>query len=92
MALLSFLWSYCVANILYDPDPLIAWCREQKAILERQIQMLSDGDMHTSSRTLTAGHQDTTRESLTEARRKLSELNQLLAGSEPARFQGQVRT
>lgn len=79
-------------NVLYDAEPLVEWCRREKELLQRQIEMLRGGDLWTHARQLGQPSRDTTAESLAEAERKLAELETLLRNSQPPGFQRQVHS
>jgi hypothetical protein len=78
-------------NLTYDASRLIDWCSRQKSLLERQIDMLVKGEMHTGQRTsIKEDFEDTSAESLADARAKLADLNRLLEGAYSRGFQNQV--
>ena len=60
-------------------DNLIAWCKEQQAQLQRQIEMLESGELKTGDKHLGSGWVDTTDADLERARGQLAEIDALLA-------------
>ena len=60
-------------------DNLIAWGKEQRAQLERQIEMLGSGELQTRERRAGSGWVDTTDADLARAKRQLAEIDALLA-------------
>ena len=64
------------------PDRFIAWCKQEHASIEQQLALLQAGKVHTGEDT-GAGWIDTTAASITRAKARLSELEDLLteAGS-----------
>jgi hypothetical protein len=64
------------------PDRFIAWCKQEQASIEQQLELLQAGKVRTGE-DIGAGWIDTTDESIERARARLSELNDLLteAGS-----------
>ena len=64
------------------PDRFIAWCKQEQASIEQQLELLQSGKVRTGE-DIGAGWIDTTGQSIERARARLSELNDLLteAGS-----------
>ena len=64
------------------PDRFIAWCKQEQASIEPQLELLQSGKVRTGE-DIGAGWIDTTEQSIERARARLSELNDLLteAGS-----------
>jgi hypothetical protein len=64
------------------PDRFIAWCKQEQASIEQQLELLKAGKVRTGE-DIGAGWIDTTTESIQRAQARLSELNDLLteAGS-----------
>lgn len=60
-------------------DNLITWCKEQRAQLERQIEMLGSGELQTGEKRPGSGWVDTTDADLTRAKRQLAEIDALIA-------------
>jgi hypothetical protein len=59
------------------PDRFIAWCKQEQASIEQQLELLVSGKVRTGE-DIGAGWIDTTEESLERARARLAELNELL--------------
>ena len=59
------------------PDRFIAWCKQEQASIEQQLELLQSGKVRTGE-DIGAGWIDTTEQSLARARARLSELNDLL--------------
>ena len=59
------------------PDRFIAWCKQEQASIEQQLELLQAGKVRTGE-DIGAGWIDTTDESIERARARLSELNDLL--------------
>ena len=59
------------------PDRFIAWCKQEQASIEQQLELLQAGKMRTGE-DIGAGWIDTTSESIERAKARLSELNDLL--------------
>ena len=73
-------------------DNLIAWCKEQQAQFQRQIEMLESGELQTHERRPGSGLVDTTEADLARAKRQLAEIDELLARySELAEVDRQAR-
>jgi hypothetical protein len=64
------------------PDRFIAWCKQEQASIEQQLELLESGKVRTGE-DIGAGWIDTTEESRARAKARLAELNELLteAGS-----------
>ena len=60
-------------------DNLITWSKEQRAQLERQIEMMESGELQTRERRPGSGWVDTTDADLARAKRQLAEIDALLA-------------
>ncbi len=58
---------------------LIAWSKEQRTQLQRQIEMLESGNLQTRERRPGSGWVDTTEADLGRAKRQLAEIDALLA-------------
>jgi hypothetical protein len=59
------------------PDRFIAWCKQERASIEQQLELLQAGKVRTGE-DIGAGWIDTTNESMERARARLAELNDLL--------------
>ena len=59
------------------PDRFIAWCKQEQASLEQQLELLQAGKVRTGE-DIGAGWIDTIDESIERTRARLSELNDLL--------------
>ena len=59
------------------PDRLIAWCKQEQASIEQQLELLQSGKVRTGE-DIGAGWIDTTEQSIERAQGRLSELNELL--------------
>ncbi len=59
------------------PDRFIAWCKQEHASIEQQLELLQSGKVRTGE-DIGAGWIDTTEQSIERARARLSELNDLL--------------
>ena len=59
------------------PDRFIAWCKQEQASIEQQLELLQAGKM-LPGEDIGAGWIDTTSESIERAKARLSELNDLL--------------
>jgi hypothetical protein len=64
------------------PDRFIAWCKQEQASLEQQLELIEAGKVRTGE-DIGAGWIDTTAESIERTKARLAELNELLteAGS-----------
>jgi hypothetical protein len=66
------------------PDRFIAWCKQEQASLEQQLELIEAGKVRTGEvEDIGAGWIDTTAESIERTKARLAELNELLteAGS-----------
>ena len=59
------------------PDRFIAWCKQEQASIEQQLELLQAGKVRTGE-DIGAGWIDTTEESIERAKARLAELNDLL--------------
>jgi hypothetical protein len=59
------------------PDRFIAWCKQEQASIEQQLELLRAGKVRTGE-DIGAGWIDTTEESIQRAKGRLAELNDLL--------------
>ena len=59
------------------PDRFIAWCKQEQASIEQQLELLQSGKVRTGE-DIGAGWIDTTEQCIERARARLSELNDLL--------------
>ena len=59
------------------PDRFIAWCKQEQASIEQQLELLQAGKVPTGE-DIGAGWNDTTDESIERAKGRLTELNDLL--------------
>lgn len=59
------------------PDRFIAWCKQEQASIEQQLELLQAGKVRTGE-DIGAGWIDTTEESIERAKARLGELNDLL--------------
>ena len=59
------------------PDRFIAWCKQEQASIEQQLELMETGKVRTGEHT-GAGWVDTTAASMERARTRLAELNDLL--------------
>ena len=59
------------------PDRFIAWCKQEQASIEQQLELMESGKVRTGE-DIGAGWIDTTEESRERARARLAELNDLL--------------
>ena len=64
------------------PDRFIAWCKQEQASIEQQLELLKAAKVRTGE-DMGAGWVDTTDDSIERAKARLAELNDLLtdAGS-----------
>ena len=64
------------------PDRFIAWCKQEQASIEQELDLMLSGKVRTGE-DIGAGWIDTTAESIERAKARLAELNELLteAGS-----------
>jgi hypothetical protein len=67
---------------LAAPERFIAWCKQEQASIEQQLELMESGKVRTGE-DIGAGWVDTTVESIERAKARLAELNDLLtdAGS-----------
>ena len=65
------------------PDRFIAWCKQEQASIEQQLELLQSAKVRTGE-DIGAGWIDTTEQSIERARARLSELNDLLTEAGPA--------
>ncbi len=59
------------------PDRFIAWCKQEQASIEQQLELLQAGKVRTGQ-DIGAGWIDTTDEFIERAKARLTELNDLL--------------
>ena len=59
------------------PDRFIAWCKQEQASIEQQLELLQAGKVRTGQ-DIGAGWIDTTDEFIERAKERLKELNDLL--------------
>ena len=59
------------------PDRFIAWCKQEQASIEQQLELMQSGKVRTGE-DIGAGWIDTTHESIERAKARLAELNDLL--------------
>ena len=59
------------------PDRFIAWCKQEQASIEQQLELLQSGKVRTGE-DIGAGWIDTTEQSIERAQARLSELIELL--------------
>jgi hypothetical protein len=59
-------------------DRFIAWCKQEQASLEQQLELMEAGKVRTGE-DIGAGWIDTTAESIERAKARLAELNDLLS-------------
>jgi hypothetical protein len=59
------------------PDRFIAWCKQEQASLEQQLELMRSGKVRTGE-DIGAGWIDTTKESIERAKARLAQLNDLL--------------
>lgn len=59
------------------PDRFIAWCKQEQASIEQQLELLQAGKVRTGE-DIGAGWIDTTEESIIRVKGRLAELNDLL--------------
>jgi hypothetical protein len=62
------------------PDRFIAWCKQEQASIEQQLELMKTGKVRTGEDT-GVGWVDTTEQSMERARTRLAELNSLLTES-----------
>jgi len=59
------------------PDRFIAWCKQEQASIEQQLELMEAGKVRTGE-DIGVGWIDTTAESIQRAKIRLTELNDLL--------------
>jgi hypothetical protein len=59
------------------PERFIAWCKQEQASIEQQLELLQTGKVRTGE-DIGAGWIDTTGDSIDRAKARLAELNALL--------------
>ena len=59
------------------PDRFIAWCKQERASIEQQLELMQSGKVRTGE-DIGAGWIDTTEESVARAKARLAELDELL--------------
>jgi hypothetical protein len=59
------------------PDRFIAWCKQEQASIEQQLELMETGKVRTGE-DIGAGWIDTTAESIERAKARLAELSDLL--------------
>jgi hypothetical protein len=59
------------------PDRFIAWCKQEQASIERQLELMQSGKVRIGE-DIGAGWIDKTGESIERAKSRLAELNELL--------------
>jgi hypothetical protein len=59
------------------PDRFIAWCKQEQASIEQQLNLMESGKVRTGE-DIGSGWVDTTEESIERAKARLAELNDLL--------------
>ena len=59
------------------PGRFIAWCKQEQASLEQQLEMMESGKVRTGE-DIGSGWIDTTEQSIERIRARLAELNELL--------------
>ena len=59
------------------PDRFIAWCKQEQASIEQQLELLKAGTVRTGE-DIGAGWIDTTNDSIERAKARLAELDDLL--------------
>jgi hypothetical protein len=60
------------------PDRFIAWCKQEQASIEQQLELMESGKVRTGE-DIGSGWVDTTEESIERAKARLAELNDLLS-------------
>ena len=65
------------------PDRFIAWCKQEQASIEQQLELMQSGKVRTGE-DIGAGWIDTTEESIERAKARLAELDELLTEAEKA--------
>jgi hypothetical protein len=64
-------------RVTSEPGRFIAWCKQEEASIEQQLELLETGKVRTGE-DIGAGWIDTTAESIERAKARLAELNDLL--------------
>jgi hypothetical protein len=64
-------------SVVSAPDRFIAWCKQEQASIEQQLELMETGKVRTGE-DIGAGWIDTTAESIERAKARLAELNDLL--------------
>jgi hypothetical protein len=59
------------------PDRFIAWCKQERASIEQQLELIESGKVRTGE-DIGSGWVDTAEESIERAKARLAELNDLL--------------
>ena len=59
------------------PDRFIAWCKQEQASIEQELELLVSGKVRTGE-DIGAGWVDTTDESIERSKARLAQLNELL--------------
>ena len=59
------------------PDRFIAWCKQEQASIEQQLELLQAGKVRTGE-DIGSGWIDTTEDAIERAKARLAELNDLL--------------
>lgn len=62
------------------PDRFVAWCKQEEASIEQQLELMDKGKVRTGEDT-GAGWIDTTADSMQRAKARLAELKSLLTES-----------
>ena len=62
------------------PDRFIAWCKQEEASIEQQLELMENGKVRTGEDT-GSGWIDTTADSMRRSRARLAELKSLLTES-----------
>jgi len=65
------------------PDRFIAWCKQEQASIEQQLELMQSGKVRTGE-DIGAGWIDTTEESIERTKARLAELDELLTEAEKA--------
>ena len=72
------------------PDRFIAWCKQEQASIEQQLELLETGKVRTGE-DIGAGWIDTTDESIARAKARLAELNDLLTEAGTTTVESRMR-
>ncbi len=59
------------------PDRFIAWCKQEQASIEQELELMQSGKVRTGE-DIGLGWVDTTEESIERAKARLAQLNELL--------------